>query len=244
MSRHPKKRKEQVYEPPTVAPTLKPLCIIPAAGFGTRAGQLPSEAKELLIDPMTGKPLICWAIEHAINAGLTPLVITRREKQALRIFLEATYNAQKMPAVKILVLDEPSREWPETILKSAEYWRERNLLLLPDIRFEPSAFMIRDLVNQLHPELTPVAFAGAKVLEPQKFGVLSRGMVAEKPKDGWAPNAKAWCLIAFNKEFGKKLFTHFLEERGEWLTLPTFAPILDVDWFADVTRNGRHVDPY
>ena len=42
----------------------KPLVIIPAAGFGTRVATTddPSFAKELLMDPRTGNPLICWGI--------------------------------------------------------------------------------------------------------------------------------------------------------------------------------------
>ena len=59
-----------------------PLIIIPAAGFGTRInpGADESFAKELLIDPQTGKPLICWGIDLALKFGYDVHVITREPK--------------------------------------------------------------------------------------------------------------------------------------------------------------------
>ena len=68
--------------------------VFPVAGFGTRF--LPATKampKELL--PIINKPLIQYAVEEAISAGIDTLIfITGRNKRELKIILIATQSSR------------------------------------------------------------------------------------------------------------------------------------------------------
>jgi len=111
---------------------LAPLVLIPAAGFGTRVGS--PAAKELFLNA-SGSPLIAFGLDQARLRGWPVHVITRKEKTELIRYLE---DYRQMWSVDVEIqLIEPSREWPDTLLKSQPFWREKNLLCLPDTVFEP-----------------------------------------------------------------------------------------------------------
>ena len=92
--------------------SLETKIIIPAAGFGTRVGS--PEAKEMLI-LQDQQPLIDFAIQLAKENQAVAHVITRKEKKSLIAHL------QNQTAVNIQLI-EPSKEWPDTILKSKDFW--------------------------------------------------------------------------------------------------------------------------
>lgn len=106
--------------------------LIPAAGFGLRAGA--PEAKEMLPGP-EGAPMIDWSLDYARAQGWSTTVATRLEKLSL-------VNHLRERGVETLLL-EPTREWPETILRTQAVWKTWNLLLLPDCRFEPESVLQR-----------------------------------------------------------------------------------------------------
>ena len=57
--------------------------IIPAAGFGTRVSCAVDESKEMLPDPVNGRPLIAYSLDICFDLGINPIVITRPEKRDL-----------------------------------------------------------------------------------------------------------------------------------------------------------------
>lgn len=180
----------------------KPLVLIPAAGFGVRVGS--PEAKELLLGP-GGRPLIDAALNQAKARGWPVHVITRGEKSSLIAYLESF----KGVSIRVQVI-EPSREWPDTVLKSEDYWHEKNLLCLPDTIYSPESIWDR-LVSSS-------ADLAAGVFGPQDFapwGVMRQAAsgyleICEKPRD-FREGMKAWGLMCFKKQSGRSLLTAQLE---------------------------------
>jgi len=70
--------------------------LFPAAGLGTRF--LPAtkaQPKEML--PLVDKPIIQYAVEEAVNAGLDNLVIiTGRGKNAIEAHFDVSYELEKI----------------------------------------------------------------------------------------------------------------------------------------------------
>jgi UTP-glucose-1-phosphate uridylyltransferase len=208
-------------------------CIIPAAGFGTRVGMLPHEAKELLPDPVDGRPLICYAIDGVIKAGIYEkiVIILRTEKVELKERLEALYPGR----LTYVIFDEPNKEWPHSVLASQAHWSAAgNLLILPDTRFEPKDEVIAKLPTMLtRPHVIAFALHVIDPAECSKFGIVEPyGFTAEKPE---ASSSKtAWGLIAFKPNDGVRLFNAY-SNRGEWFNLGYYYS-MNLEYFKDITR--------
>lgn len=211
----------------------RPLLILPAAGFGRRVGSPP--AKELLINPFTQRPLIDFYLDLAKSFSLDVLVITRKDKVELVDYLRAKGN------LSVLLIGE-SLEWPDTVLKSKDWWREKNILALPDTYFSPLD-TISDLVRSLD-EFTFVA-GTFDVLRPNTWGVLEKAgkhyFVGEKPEN-WIElekkNGKAWGLLGFQKSVGALLFNILLESnmQKKWIQWPYDCKEHPLEFFKDLTR--------
>ena len=193
--------------------------LIPCAGLGTRAKMKYNESKELLL--FEGIPLI----EHALSQSINPLVITRIEKEDL---IEYCSNH----GVDTLILDEPTKEWPETILKSESQWEEDNVILLPDTIFTPFK-VVEGLGEDLRE--TNYAFAVHKVKDPTKWGIISDDFLIEKPThlEGLQQEFWAWGLMGFKKDHGKLLLQCCLEKKP--LKMYDYS-MLFLNTFKDVTR--------
>ncbi|MEZ0391377.1 MAG: hypothetical protein ACAH59_04125 [Pseudobdellovibrionaceae bacterium] len=208
--------------------TQKPLLLIPAAGFGRRVGQPP--AKELLPDP-SGRPLIERALKQAQARGWPVHVITRDEKMGLIQFLRDFSGVE----IQVQVI-EPSREWPETVLKSRKYWRERNILCLPDTVFSPEG-----VLDSLASSKFPLAVAAFETSEYSTWGVMktkNSGIeICEKPIEARS-GMRAWGLISFEPFAGEKLFEAQLESTfdHQWKELPIGAEFFSLETFSDLTR--------
>ena len=224
--------------------------IIPAAGYGTRVGS--PQSKELLIDENTGRPLIDRAlgIQDLINRNhnrnhnheviIHTHVITRAEKKDLIEYVE-TRGVQAQ-------IITPSKEWPDTVLQSANFWTDKNLLILPDTIWEPNEIILGMLDSLDHVD---VAVATFDTQDLQSFGafVNVNGEVwhAEKPAnsnfkdDNYDANydaAKAWGLIAFRREAGAQLFAQMLKSTfdHEWRKLAASVQFCELESFIDLTR--------
>jgi len=214
--------------------TNKPLVLIPAAGFGTRVGSPP--AKELLKGP-NGSPLIAFGLDQARHRGWPVHVITRQEKTELIQYLQE-YREQWRVELEIQMI-EPSREWPDTLLKSKPYWREKNLLCLPDTVFEPHE--IWDCLVTAESEIAVAAF---KVEDLSKWGVFqvlpsATGIsVCEKPHDAISDDRKAWGILCWKKKAGAILLQAQLEsaQDHEWKKLDFSVEFFELSSFEDVTR--------
>jgi bifunctional N-acetylglucosamine-1-phosphate-uridyltransferase/glucosamine-1-phosphate-acetyltransferase GlmU-like protein len=213
----------------TMANFISTSVIIPAAGFGKRVGS--PAAKELFLDPQTGKPLIDFAIQAALKHGFQPVVVLRKDKLALHEYLLG------QPGIEI-VLIEGSREWPDTVLQSAANWRERNFMLLPDTRFAPISILPE--MNE-YLETGDLAFASFAIASARSWGVLQirdqssiRG--CEKPQTD--EPLRAWGVLGFGKEVGERFFKALLKSTldHEWYALEMKAREWTLDFFTDLTR--------
>lgn len=205
--------------------------IIPAAGFGTRVGS--PLAKELIPHPKTGLPLIQNAINQALKLDGQIHVITRAEKKPLIDYLSPIPNCQ----IQVI---EPSKEWPDSILKSEPFWNERNILILPDTQWSPEHSILE--INQLL-EHSPIAAGIFNVKNPSSWGIIDtksptyklceKIQLHQANEEYWA-----WGILGFKKEIGIPLFEAILQSTFEhqWIDLKLPYSTHKMDSFEDLTR--------
>ncbi len=187
--------------------TPKTTIIVPCAGFGTRVGSPP--AKELLLNPSTQRPLIDHSLVVAQDHQWNKVLITRPEKKALMDYVTGFEIAHDTKTQWVLV--QKTLEWPDSVLKSSEFWSEQNILILPDTSWTPAG-LEKKIVQQL--DSFDVSYGVFDTLGKHTWGTVSiQGdtlHLHEKPPKAGA-DFKAWGLIAFKKNIGKTLFTSILE---------------------------------
>lgn len=217
--------------------STKPLVIIPAAGYGSRVGS--PEAKELLLNDI-GEPLIALALNQARDRQWPVHVITRKEKQSLITYLK-TYSDLNQREIQIQLI-EPSQEWPDTVLQSRDFWRDQNILCLPDTIFKPL-----DIWDSLNDSLTRDGDIALAVFEPgpdyAKWGVVrflneTQIEICEKPR-ARKENLKAWGLSAFTCSGGLELLKAQMKSTFDhnWISLKSRAHLIELDDFKDLTRS-------
>lgn len=203
--------------------------IIPAAGYGTRVGS--PESKEMLIIE-NNQPLIDFSLQLASITNARSHVITRVEKKSLINYLTPQSNVD-------IQLISPSREWPDTILKSKAHWGDYNLLILPDTRFEPMTIVL-DLIEGLkHFDVTVGCFNPSNLSTWGAFNLThSTYQLIEKPRDINIENFKAWGILGFRKEIGEELFKLLLESTiDHQIKTTSFSfKAYDLNSFIDLTR--------
>lgn len=201
------------------------LCIIPAAGIGSRMNMSLNESKEMLLDPCTHEPIIKWGLDLCRKHHIEPLVVTRKEKTDLIEYL-ATQGT------KVLVI-EPDGEWPNTILASEHLWQDNNILLLPDTRFSPenSLKWVEEslLLNK------GSVFALHKVEDVSKWGCVSVSGFIEKPVI--TTPGYAWGLMGFKKDNGRGIFKSMTVPNRLFYHVAS-NNFLFLDKFVDLTRSG------
>lgn len=207
--------------------------IIPAAGFGKRVGS--PEAKELLPDS-SGRPLIDWVLSEIQARSWRAVVVTRPSKRSLIAHLKS------WPCVDLMTVEQ-TREWPESVLVSAPYWSERNIVILPDTRFQPLTVLdqIAEDLKTCNLSLgifSPEHFATWGVVQVRKIGC----QFCEKPKEESTllrkQGAHAWGTIGFVLSIGKQLFDGLLQSTSDhnWVELPVEARLHKLHQFIDLTR--------
>lgn len=194
--------------------------LVPCAGLGTRVGTEPNKSKELMIDPVTNKPLIEYWLEFVEN----PLLIIRKEKQDL-----IDYCNER--GIQYMVV-EATKEWAETILKSKAFWEIKNILVLPDTRFDTHKGKYLQLLNESY----ELGFAIHKVDDLSKWGAVKLGQTAEKPPS--TENGFGWIMIYFTPKIGEQLFKAY-STRGEWFEFSLERNLIVVENVKDITRNGK-----
>lgn len=206
--------------------------MLPAAGYGRRVGS--PHAKELL-PARDGKPLIQWGLEQALTRGWPVHVITRKEKTELISYLKQ-WRDQKGCELTIQEI-EVHGEWPLSILEAEGYWRDENVLLLPDTRFHPVT-VLDELASHLGQ--SDCVFGSFDTHQPQVWGCFRKennGIeICEKPLETLVE--KAWGLIGFKKHIARGLFDALAEssKQHQWQKLacrPSEVPLLS---FEDLTR--------
>lgn len=219
--------------------------IIPAAGKGTRMGS-PEIGKELLLDPMNGRPLIDFAIIAAQDAGCDKIVVAIEEgtKPLLQSYIKETF-----PEV-VVYLSRPAVEWPDTVLQTKDHWDlHNNIMILPDTRYNTEE--LKHLVD-LHKEDGSISFAllPGRMTEPEKFAIVGLHefsnnpmFTVEKPPDvGW-PHIAAWGILAFTETAGLHLMQTY-SDRGSVMSLHGWViNNFYLSWFKDITRQG-YIESY
>lgn len=210
------------------------LVIIPAAGFGRRVGS--PESKEMLVDPETGKPLIDRALQVAKNLGALALVVTRDEKKSLLVEIE---NRKKQGELVESLCVQPTQEWPDTILRSASLWLEKNILILPDTTWEP-LFAVEELRHRLN--FFSASYGIFDAADDLAFGFVSseneKLQICEKPKNKLGKNFRAWGLMAFRKDVGEEILQAHLSSTfdHEIKICAVNTNLIGLQRFADLTR--------
>ncbi len=202
----------------------KTKAIIPAAGRGTRMGMKFNESKEMIIEK--DKYIIDYSLDLCEKHNIDPLIITRKEKIDL---IEYTKDYEQ------LVLEEPTSEWPETILKSKHLWAENNILILPDTRFFPTDIIVT-MEKELKSNKKELVVAVHKVQNGSEWGCIRFYSMCEKPKD--KSPSYAWGLLGFKKNYGEELFEN-MSKRHVWFDISKDCSVINLQSFNDITRGKK-----
>lgn len=204
--------------------------------MGTRVGS--PEAKEMMLRGRgaqnDGQPLISYALDCAQFFDILPHALVRQEKRGLIAYLEG-----RRCSVQVVT---PTREWPETILCSKNYWREYNVVCLPDTDFLPSD-VVGKMLELLERDADAV-FATHQVSDYSTWGVIRKeGEVyshCEKPTDTIFNfhSTRAWGLFGFRRDYGELLLQQMLDSTFDhkWRKLPGNIKLISLDFFNDLTR--------
>lgn len=185
-----------------------------------------NESKEMLKDPVTEDYLIDYSLNLCYSNNIEPIVISRIEKEELNSYL-------RQKGVEYIVLKTPGKEWAETVLKSQGLWGDKNILLLPDTRFNKNA--IKDILSKVDGSLV-IGYHEIDPMESNKWGIITEdNLILEKSLT--RRSEKAWGLIGFNKPDG----IWFLEEISEYKSFPLtkYEKFVKLDYFKDITRTGQ-----
>lgn len=197
--------------------------IIPAAGLGTRMGMKKNESKEMLIDPMTRKPVIQWSLDVCKRAKLNFIVIVRKEKKDLISYL----NKNNYPYVTIA----ESRSWEYSIEQIERLWGEKNIILLPDTRFKQSEDILHRIAQFL--DSYPVSYGKHLVDDISLWGAVERRCFCEKPNE--RISGYAWGILGFRRDVGIELLAQM--EAQCWFFMNSRSLIMP--YFKDITRTGK-----
>ncbi|MDH4466994.1 MAG: hypothetical protein QE271_02980 [Bacteriovoracaceae bacterium] len=219
-----------------------PLLILPCAGLGTRVGSPAS--KELLLSPLSSEPLIVYWLKLASSFDLPVHVISRKGKDVLHDFL-MDWKIQHSLTLTLQILEGLEGEWPTTVLKSEEFWREKNILGLPDTVFSTLDDWKNFLaVLDLNP-LTVMAHELEKGQDSSKWGVIK---TIDKDNLAWCEKplsfnseklVSAWGIFSFAKSIGQELFLALENstQKHEWQKFSFSHIVLKLTSFKDLTRD-------
>ena len=208
-----------------------PKAIIPCAGYGTRMGLQPHQSKEMLTDPNDkSKYLIDYALDLCYSNNIDPIVISRQGKDELNDYL-------KPYKLDLIILKEPGKEWAETVLKSQGLWGDKNILILPDTRFQPET-IIPDIIKSTNCYSSiVVGWHEIKPEDSHKWGTVNSYGIYEK--QGTLFN-KAWGILGFTKFSGQELFQSLKPEGTfQFHQIDECSPeFRKLNNFKDITRSG------
>lgn len=218
--------------------------IIPAAGFGKRVGKKIS--KELLYYQNDRFRLIEWALNLAKSHKFKPFVISRIDKSDLNNYLEENY-----PEIHIMKILE-SEEWTHTMQLSETLWGDKNILILPDTRFEPE-----NIIDKISLELdrVDICMGSFSIEDVSQWGIVQKKekeyYIAEKPKNILNDNSYnleedvfAWGVLGFRKSVGASLFKILRESSKDhqFKKIPkSKIEIIKLNSFVDIARIPKNL---
>lgn len=200
--------------------------IIPCAGFGTRMNVDVNTSKELLPDNVFGEPLIAWTLRQCYYCDIEPLILVRKEKADLIDYC-------KQNKIQCVVM-KPGKEWAETVYNSRQLWADKNILILPDTRFQPTS-VLRD-IDKLLDFGSEIVFGVHEVDDISKWGYVDSETYCEKPQ----LNIKghAWGVIGFRQYGGEQLFRN-MQDKNQYYDHENYTNFIILDEFKDLTRTGK-----
>lgn len=178
----------------------------------------------MLKEPGWDEPLIHWTLNQCKRNDLEPLVLVRKEKKDLIDYLDKNN-------VKYIVM-KPGQEWAQTVYNSKAHWNDKNILLLPDVRFK-SLKALEDIKNLLDFG-SEVIFAVHKVNNLSKWGFVNINQYSEKPNSN--ESGTAWGIIGFTKYAGETIFRN-MQRKGEYFWHKDETNFVFLEEFKDITRN-------
>lgn len=200
--------------------------IIPCCGYGTRMNMKENESKELLPDPNNdNKPIIEWCLQQCYDNGITPCVVTRKEKADL-------INYCIDNSVEFIVIP-PGEEWADTIVKAESIYKHRNVMILPDTRWS-NLKALKDVKDHL--------FLGSEIvigyhkpsnLDTKKWCMIHDGKLIEKPINLGEGYKYAMGIVGFVR--GSYVF----KELAEGSCKLNNTSFVDLGSFKDITRTGK-----
>lgn len=220
----------------TGASTTKTQIIVPCAGYGVRVGS--PQAKELLPHPRSKKPLIEGCLEMAEETGWPLVLITRPEKKNLIACVDEQGKRRGLQIEWVLV--NSTKEWPESVLVSQPFWGEKNLLLLPDVEWNPKSAVVEIVKNLNSFDISYGLFESENLRTWGTVEINAKQIrICEKPTVNY-PGFLPWGLLAFKKSVGKLLFESLLTSTldHQVKTLPFRANKVDLQSFEDLTRGS------
>lgn len=215
---------------------------IPAAGLGTRMNMQPHEAKEFLDQPDGTK-----MIDYALNLVQEPndsVVITREAKKQLVGYLRQTLRKGR----KIKILEEETDGYAETMLSASDMFKAKNVLILPDTRFDQPAKILQEIEVALTDH--DLVFGVHEVIDSTEWGIIQDGKLYEKcalvgpPEEYINEEGEkgiregkllAWGLIGFKANPGSDLFTSLMF--NEQVDLSRYkVKLVKMTGFKDISR--------
>ena len=123
-------------------------CVIPAAGRGTRLLPLTERQPKEMIE-VGGKPLIEWAVEEALDTGLTDIcLISRPGKRVMESHLMKLLNEKYRPEISFCCIEQKEpRGLGRAIALAKDFAGEEPfVLILPDNLVRAREPVIRQMI--------------------------------------------------------------------------------------------------
>jgi UTP-glucose-1-phosphate uridylyltransferase len=215
---------------------IQPLVLIPAAGFGVRAGEPPAKELLPLRENSENKILIEEPLRWCQQRNWPCLVIIRKNKTVLIDYLQ-NYH----PKVQIQLI-ESSKDWQDTLLQSQNHWASHNLVLLPDVEFNPLT-----ILDQMISEWSDqdVIAATHNVTDVNNWGFILKKSneefsVFEKPP-ALLKHPHAWGIFGFKKDIGQTLLEAQMKSHVTHQEIPLKGKIstFSLESFKDLTRSKK-----
>ncbi len=193
---------------------------------------------------MTGAPLIDWSLNLALESESQVVVISRKDKTELNNYIKT--RSFQDERIQLFTIDS-SLEWPDSILQAQGVWGERNLVLLPDTRFD-SLHAPKEMLMNLNDETStafaafrPDSFSSWGVIRPLATGFQGCEKPVEKSDCLQNKNVWAWGFFAFKKAQGLELLKYLLVSTLDhsWYEWKNKIYLTEAINFVDLARDKR-----
>jgi len=207
---------------------MKIRCIIPCTTINSKSDNIKDESNEMVYDSFINGPMIDYSLSLCNKFNLDPIIITHKNKTDLIDYVK--------DKTEILIVDNTVTDYFQSVLLSKGYWYNQNILLLPNIRFEPenaleslASFGSSKVVLGVHTVENSTKYGAIKIKDEEVF-------YANKPLTN--ETNFAWGLISFKYDYGIELFNNMLD-KNKWHKFHYETNFVFLNNFLDVNRTNR-----